>query len=141
MELRFYIYQNPQRHAGGGAYRTTNQSMTHTSWIFMTTICSPDNKQKTLQSKILTFCITFQHVNSTFYLNRKIKMVNVCKLIPQRQNKLHPRKLINYMYSLIFLSEIICDKSLHIWSRFRTLIHMQSSQLNYKPRHALFKMI
>lgn len=137
MELRFYIYQNPQRHGRGGAYRTTNQSMTHTSWIFMTTICSPDNKQKTLQSKILTFCITIQ----LFIRTEKIKMVNVCKLIPQRQNKLQPRKLINYMYSLIFLSEIICDKSLHIWSRFRTLIHMQSSQMNYKPIHALFKMI
>lgn len=52
----------------------------------MTTICSPDDKQKTLQSKILTFCITFQHVNSTFYLNRK----NVCKLIPQQQNNCSP---------------------------------------------------
>lgn len=97
--LVLYI-SNPQRHAGGGAYRTNNQSITHTLWIFKTTICSTI----TQQSKILTFCITFQHINSTFLKTEKIKMVNVCKLIPQWQNDGSPEyisaeKLTNYMYS------------------------------------------
>lgn len=93
--------------------------------------------KKHCKAKYWHFALHFNVLIQLFIWTEKIKMVNVCKLIPQQQNNCSPE------YSLLItcLSEIICDKSLHIWSRFRTLIHMQSSQLNYKPIHALFKMI
>lgn len=120
---------------------TTNQWLIPREYSWQLSAHQMINKTH-CKAKYWHFALLFNMLIQLFIWTEKIKMVNVCKLIPQRQNKLQPRiQLINYMYCLIFLSEIICDKSLHIWSRFRTLIHMQSSQLNYKPIHALFKMI